>query len=145
MDRTVWKTNIRKGGGNQRSKGQILDRSLVRTNCPIASSSCGFGTAPSCAAPIASILQVVTNIVIATITDTIFFVAMGWLQILEGDRVAETLCRSRCLNRPPPRDLSVPSMRLLSNNPRKLVAIEGHGLSVTQWLPFLHQLRHCAI
>jgi hypothetical protein len=38
MDRTVWKTNIRKGGGNQRSKGQILDRSLVRTNCPISGS-----------------------------------------------------------------------------------------------------------
>ena len=45
------------------------------------------------------------------------------------------------------RDLGVRSMRLLSNNPRKLVAIEGYGLSVTKWLPsrFLRQLRHCAI
>ena len=33
------------------------------------------------------------------------------------------------------RDLDVRSMRLLSNNPRKLVAIEGYGLSVTEWLP----------
>ena len=33
------------------------------------------------------------------------------------------------------RALDVRSMRLLSNNPRKLVAIEGHGLSVTEWLP----------
>jgi len=33
------------------------------------------------------------------------------------------------------RDLGVRSMRLLSNNPRKLVAIEGYGLSVTKWLP----------
>jgi len=33
------------------------------------------------------------------------------------------------------RDLGVHSMRLLSNNPRKLVAIEGYGLSVTKWLP----------
>jgi 3,4-dihydroxy 2-butanone 4-phosphate synthase/GTP cyclohydrolase II len=33
------------------------------------------------------------------------------------------------------RHLGVRSMRLLSNNPRKLVAIEGYGLSVTQWLP----------
>ena len=33
------------------------------------------------------------------------------------------------------RDLGVHSMRLLSNNPRKLVAIEGYGLSVTNWLP----------
>jgi 3,4-dihydroxy 2-butanone 4-phosphate synthase/GTP cyclohydrolase II len=33
------------------------------------------------------------------------------------------------------RKLGVVSMRLLSNNPRKLVAIEGYGLSVTQWLP----------
>jgi GTP cyclohydrolase II len=29
----------------------------------------------------------------------------------------------------------VRSMCLLSNNPRKLVAIEGYGLSVTKWLP----------
>jgi len=33
------------------------------------------------------------------------------------------------------RELGIVSMRLLSNNPRKLVAIEGYGLSVTQWLP----------
>jgi len=33
------------------------------------------------------------------------------------------------------RELGVDSMRLLSNNPRKLVAIEGYGLSVTEWLP----------
>jgi 3,4-dihydroxy 2-butanone 4-phosphate synthase/GTP cyclohydrolase II len=33
------------------------------------------------------------------------------------------------------RELGVVSMRLLSNNPRKLVAIEGYGLSVTRWLP----------
>jgi 3,4-dihydroxy 2-butanone 4-phosphate synthase / GTP cyclohydrolase II len=33
------------------------------------------------------------------------------------------------------RQLGVVSMRLLSNNPRKLVAIEGYGLSVSQWLP----------
>ena len=33
------------------------------------------------------------------------------------------------------RKLGVQSMRLLSNNPRKLVAIEGYGLSVTEWLP----------
>jgi 3,4-dihydroxy 2-butanone 4-phosphate synthase/GTP cyclohydrolase II len=33
------------------------------------------------------------------------------------------------------RGLGVRSMRLLSNNPRKLVAIEGYGLSVTKWLP----------
>jgi 3,4-dihydroxy 2-butanone 4-phosphate synthase/GTP cyclohydrolase II len=26
-------------------------------------------------------------------------------------------------------------MRLLSNNPRKLVGIEGYGLSVSEWLP----------
>jgi len=26
-------------------------------------------------------------------------------------------------------------MRLLSNNPRKLVGIEGYGLTVTEWLP----------
>jgi 3,4-dihydroxy 2-butanone 4-phosphate synthase / GTP cyclohydrolase II len=34
------------------------------------------------------------------------------------------------------RELGVRSMRLLSNNPRKLVAIEGYGPSVTKWLPF---------
>jgi 3,4-dihydroxy 2-butanone 4-phosphate synthase/GTP cyclohydrolase II len=33
------------------------------------------------------------------------------------------------------RALGVRSMRLLSNNPRKLVGIEGYGLSVSQWLP----------
>ena len=33
------------------------------------------------------------------------------------------------------RDLGVRSMRLLSNNPRKLVGIQGHGLSVSEWLP----------
>jgi 3,4-dihydroxy 2-butanone 4-phosphate synthase/GTP cyclohydrolase II len=33
------------------------------------------------------------------------------------------------------RELGIRSMRLLSNNPRKLVAIEGYGLSVSQWLP----------
>ncbi len=33
------------------------------------------------------------------------------------------------------REIGVRSMRLLSNNPRKLVAIEGYGLSVTEWLP----------
>ena len=32
-------------------------------------------------------------------------------------------------------DLGVRSMRLLSNNPRKLVGIEGYGLSVSEWLP----------
>jgi 3,4-dihydroxy 2-butanone 4-phosphate synthase / GTP cyclohydrolase II len=33
------------------------------------------------------------------------------------------------------RGLGVRSMRLLSNNPRKMVAIEGYGLSVMEWLP----------
>jgi 3,4-dihydroxy 2-butanone 4-phosphate synthase/GTP cyclohydrolase II len=33
------------------------------------------------------------------------------------------------------RDLGVRSMRLLSNNPRKLVGLEGYGLSVSEWLP----------
>ena len=33
------------------------------------------------------------------------------------------------------RDLGVHSMRLLSNNPRKLVGIEGYSLSVSEWLP----------
>jgi len=33
------------------------------------------------------------------------------------------------------RDLGVRSMRLLSNNPRKLVGIDGYGLSVSEWLP----------
>jgi len=32
------------------------------------------------------------------------------------------------------KELGVRSMRLLSNNPRKLVGIEGYGLSVTEWL-----------
>jgi 3,4-dihydroxy 2-butanone 4-phosphate synthase / GTP cyclohydrolase II len=33
------------------------------------------------------------------------------------------------------KDLGVTSMRLLSNNPRKLVGIEGYKLSVVEWLP----------
>ena len=33
------------------------------------------------------------------------------------------------------RVLGVRSMRLLSNSPRKLVGIEGYGLSVSEWLP----------
>ena len=33
------------------------------------------------------------------------------------------------------RELGIGSMRLLSNNPRKLVGIEGYGLSITEWLP----------
>jgi 3,4-dihydroxy 2-butanone 4-phosphate synthase / GTP cyclohydrolase II len=33
------------------------------------------------------------------------------------------------------KDLGVRSMRLLSNNPRKLVGLEGYGLSVVEWLP----------
>ena len=33
------------------------------------------------------------------------------------------------------KDLGVKSMRLLSNNPRKLVGVEGYGLSVAEWLP----------
>ena len=33
------------------------------------------------------------------------------------------------------RDLGVRSMRLLSNNPRKLVGLEGYGLSVSEWIP----------
>jgi 3,4-dihydroxy 2-butanone 4-phosphate synthase / GTP cyclohydrolase II len=33
------------------------------------------------------------------------------------------------------RELGIRSMRLLSNNPRKLVGIQGYGLSVTEWLP----------
>src|SRR5690349_12771183 len=33
------------------------------------------------------------------------------------------------------RELGIRSMRLLSNNPRKLVGIEGYGLCVTEWLP----------
>ena len=33
------------------------------------------------------------------------------------------------------REIGVRSMRLLSNNPRKLIAIEGYGLSITEWLP----------
>ncbi|MBI3492121.1 MAG: bifunctional 3,4-dihydroxy-2-butanone-4-phosphate synthase/GTP cyclohydrolase II [Acidobacteria bacterium] len=33
------------------------------------------------------------------------------------------------------RDLGIRSMRLLSNNPRKLVGIEGYGLSISEWLP----------
>jgi 3,4-dihydroxy 2-butanone 4-phosphate synthase / GTP cyclohydrolase II len=33
------------------------------------------------------------------------------------------------------RALGVRSMRLLSNNPRKMVAVEGYGLTVLEWLP----------
>jgi 3,4-dihydroxy 2-butanone 4-phosphate synthase/GTP cyclohydrolase II len=33
------------------------------------------------------------------------------------------------------RELGVRSMRLLSNNPRKLVGIQGYGLSVSEWVP----------
>ncbi|HSC25938.1 MAG TPA: bifunctional 3,4-dihydroxy-2-butanone-4-phosphate synthase/GTP cyclohydrolase II [Vicinamibacterales bacterium] len=33
------------------------------------------------------------------------------------------------------KDLGVMSMRLLSNNPRKLVGIEGYKLSVDEWIP----------
>jgi 3,4-dihydroxy 2-butanone 4-phosphate synthase / GTP cyclohydrolase II len=33
------------------------------------------------------------------------------------------------------KDLGVRSMRLLSNNPRKLVGLDGYGLSVVEWLP----------
>ena len=33
------------------------------------------------------------------------------------------------------KDLGVRSMRLLSNNPRKLVGLEGYQLSVLEWLP----------
>ena len=33
------------------------------------------------------------------------------------------------------RELGIRTMQLLSNNPRKLVGIEGYGLSVSKWLP----------
>ncbi len=33
------------------------------------------------------------------------------------------------------RDVGVRSMRLLSNNPRKLIGVEGYGLSISEWLP----------
>jgi 3,4-dihydroxy 2-butanone 4-phosphate synthase/GTP cyclohydrolase II len=33
------------------------------------------------------------------------------------------------------RELGIRSMRLLSNNPRKLVGVQGYGLTVTEWLP----------
>ena len=33
------------------------------------------------------------------------------------------------------RELGVRTMRLLSNNPRKLVGVQGYGLSVSEWLP----------
>ena len=33
------------------------------------------------------------------------------------------------------RELGIRSMRLLSNNPRKLVGLQGYGLSVSEWLP----------
>ena len=33
------------------------------------------------------------------------------------------------------KEIGIRSMRLLSNNPRKLVGIQGYGLSVSEWLP----------
>jgi 3,4-dihydroxy 2-butanone 4-phosphate synthase/GTP cyclohydrolase II len=33
------------------------------------------------------------------------------------------------------RELGVRTMRLLSNNPRKLVGVEGYGLSIKEWIP----------
>ena len=33
------------------------------------------------------------------------------------------------------RELGVRAMRLLSNNPRKLVGVEGYGLTVSEWIP----------
>jgi 3,4-dihydroxy 2-butanone 4-phosphate synthase/GTP cyclohydrolase II len=33
------------------------------------------------------------------------------------------------------KDLGVRTMRLMSNNPRKLVGLEGYGLSVAEWIP----------
>ena len=33
------------------------------------------------------------------------------------------------------REIGVRTMRLLSNNPRKLVGVEGYGLSISEWLP----------
>jgi 3,4-dihydroxy 2-butanone 4-phosphate synthase/GTP cyclohydrolase II len=33
------------------------------------------------------------------------------------------------------RDLGIRTMRLMSNNPRKLVGIEGYGLSIAEWIP----------
>jgi len=33
------------------------------------------------------------------------------------------------------KELGVRTMRLLSNNPRKLVGVEGYGLSIAEWLP----------
>ena len=33
------------------------------------------------------------------------------------------------------RELGIRSMRLLSNNPRKLIGVEGYGLTITEWLP----------
>ena len=33
------------------------------------------------------------------------------------------------------RDLGVRTMRLLSNNPRKLIGLDGYDVSVTEWLP----------
>src|SRR5947209_10218944 len=35
------------------------------------------------------------------------------------------------------RELGIRSMRLLSNNPRKVVGVEGYGLSVSEWLPLV--------
>jgi 3,4-dihydroxy 2-butanone 4-phosphate synthase / GTP cyclohydrolase II len=33
------------------------------------------------------------------------------------------------------KELGIRTMRLLSNNPRKLVGVEGYGLSISEWLP----------
>jgi 3,4-dihydroxy 2-butanone 4-phosphate synthase/GTP cyclohydrolase II len=33
------------------------------------------------------------------------------------------------------RELGIRTMRLMSNNPRKLVGIEGYGLSIAEWIP----------
>jgi 3,4-dihydroxy 2-butanone 4-phosphate synthase/GTP cyclohydrolase II len=33
------------------------------------------------------------------------------------------------------KEIGVRTMRLLSNNPRKLVGVEGYGLSIAEWLP----------
>jgi len=42
MGRTVWKTNNRKEGLNQRSEGQVLDRTLVGHIAPSAPQKNGF-------------------------------------------------------------------------------------------------------
>ena len=33
------------------------------------------------------------------------------------------------------REIGIRTMRLLSNNPRKLVGVEAYGLSVSEWVP----------